>query len=786
MNLGPQQQQSQLGVTLKLPEEFRSLLEQRRSQIVENKQDRNKLKEEDEESVIRSVDDGEVDYDDEIIPFEIKSDVEEESINNANDEDSVSDDDEDDVLSLSPPESLPLLIVDLESLCGYKPMNVEEAGMLRQDIYDSLLSTNNLDEEKNEDDELLLVYEAKTEELFESGMAFHSNTSEQTGNETFSNGNIQLAIIPYPEYLPIHLPGKQSDHTETTDDNNNKDDHDSFTLQRTERIWKQVTYPYQIPKRYSKDIALTRENPNKNDINEFKSGDAASIVSRLLGHLANCSRPLTWKYQMNKEIRRMANEEFQYIIDKTHQQELKIWKTQTRPKQLDRLYQVRETFDEQLQLATEKYESIMQEKEERVRIELQKQKANGTIKHGGISALDWEEGVDPSFFHDNDQNLNKSNNDDDDDDENHIKVPGSDSSIDSGYEYSYSDDGGNDSSDSDNVHKNNDEIVMPSPTNSRRKANRKRRGKRNTQNKKKLEENEKKRVEEFKQIYDEALAEEERVREMCSTHEERIAHSILINLQKRMESVDQLLEKLQEEEWADEEEQETMESSMNSQSNDETDTSKRTISLLDQILAMALGALPPVNQQQTEEEYYIYISKEHEEIVDQWKECFGRLPPSSKPVSDDNNMNKPPPIKNDVAMQSNPSATIIDRAEHEHTYDHNEMMKLTAKKMNTLLHVNDYSDNNEVSKGIEEQPVIPSRPIIGLPDNDNDDWDDVVDWDDLLSNSKPAVSEPSNGIELSHLERLEERQKQLLLSNSKKDTKTPKKSSGLRPGGKIR
>ena len=260
MNHGLQQQQSQLGVTLKLPEEFRSLLEQRRSQIVENKQDKSKLQQ-DEESAIRTVDDDDdVDYDDEILPFEMKSDDEDEEEEiNRNDEDSVYDDDEDDALSLSPPESLPLLIVDLERLCGYKPMDVDEAGMLRQDIYDSLLSTNNLDEEKNEDDELLLVYEAKTEELFESGMAFHSNTSVQKGNETFSNGNIQLAIIPYPKYLPIHLPDKQND--PTTDDNNkNHDDDDGFTLQRTERIWKQVTYPYQIPKRYSKGIAFMNCN----------------------------------------------------------------------------------------------------------------------------------------------------------------------------------------------------------------------------------------------------------------------------------------------------------------------------------------------------------------------------------------------------------------------------------------------------------------------------------------------------------------------------------------------
>ena len=37
-----------------------------------------------------------------------------------------------------------------------------------------------------------------------------------------------------------------------------------------------------------------------------------------------------------------------------------------------------------------------------------------------------------------------------------------------------------------------------------------------------------------------------------------------------------------------------------------------------------------------------------------------------------------------------------------------------TQKMDTSLHINDYSDGNDICKGVKEQAVIPSRPIIGL------------------------------------------------------------------------
>jgi hypothetical protein len=51
----------------------------------------------------------------------------------------------------------------------------------------------------------------------------------------------------------------------------------------------------------------------------------------------------------------------------------------------------------------------------------------------------------------------------------------------------------------------------------------------------------------------EARAQEERVRDLCTTPELRMAQATVKSLERHMKQVDDLLESLQEEEWADEE-----------------------------------------------------------------------------------------------------------------------------------------------------------------------------------------------------------------------------------------
>jgi hypothetical protein len=53
------------------------------------------------------------------------------------------------------------------------------------------------------------------------------------------------------------------------------------------------------------------------------------------------------------------------------------------------------------------------------------------------------------------------------------------------------------------------------------------------------------------------------------------------------------------------------------------------MSLLDQVLAMILGALPKeCSGSKTDEEHFGYVKEEHATLVKHWVETFGRLPTS--------------------------------------------------------------------------------------------------------------------------------------------------------------
>ena len=120
------------------------------------------------------------------------------------------------------------------------------------------------------------------------------------------------------------------------------------------------------------------------------------------------------------------------------------------------------------------------------------------------------------------------------------------------------------------------------------------------------------------------IAEEEAmVREKLKTTDELMAEAILRNLQTRLVGVDNLLESIQEEEWADEEDAEQI--CFKPQEEEIADPSDMT--LLDQILAMILGAMPQIfTGAKNEEDHYRFIKEEHKSILNEWKDTFGRLP----------------------------------------------------------------------------------------------------------------------------------------------------------------
>ena len=93
-----------------------------------------------------------------------------------------------------------------------------------------------------------------------------------------------------------------------------------------------------------------------------------------------------------------------------------------------------------------------------------------------------------------------------------------------------------------------------------------------------------------------------------------------------MNQVDDLLESLQDEEWADEEE------GFKPKDVNTDSSSHNELSLLDQILAMILGTLSPESSgfqdapNEPDELHFQFLRTEHTEIIVSWKNHFGRLP----------------------------------------------------------------------------------------------------------------------------------------------------------------
>jgi len=125
-----------------------------------------------------------------------------------------------------------------------------------------------------------------------------------------------------------------------------------------------------------------------------------------------------------------------------------------------------------------------------------------------------------------------------------------------------------------------------------------------------------------------AKAEEQAVQEMCTTHQLRLAMAVTISLKDKLLQVDNLLESLQEEQWADEEEAEEQATQQPRQHAAKALQQQRQpqLSLLDQVLAMILGASPPPEGTSLED-HVRFLEREHRTILAEWEKYFGRLPP---------------------------------------------------------------------------------------------------------------------------------------------------------------
>lgn len=530
---------------------------------------------------------------------------------------------EDDVPLDPPPESVPLVLVDLEMLCGCVPYDEEEKEVVVSQVIEMLLGSvqeevDNDDQEQCEDnnksqssqqdltkgDGLSLYFDERVSELFESGVAVHvdsmmrvamacvdAENEKKVANKVEATTSTAVVgkrekvhpftLIPYPEFLSSEM---------------------SPSSRSTLRLWKLLNNTHQSP-----------------------------LLNRIFNHLRNTSRSLIWKADMYQELCRLANQEYKARIKREQMTEYSQWKETVRKERLEKLYDVRETFQLRVDVAKRKHEAFVEERELRVERELKRrglyQYRITSQKHSEDNINEEEEYYDEDgwggavkeeeIFGDEIDNIEDGKQDDGDE----WSPLGLNISI--NRVGSIKD--GRDSV--QNVKQEDGNLKQLQPiTHS---------------------DNQSRKTERRQKLKDQTTAvnntffekKEAAIREALKTNDERIAEAVLANLEDKLDKVDELLESLQEEEWADEEEDDEATKPLLDANNGKIQLSDEVgnqseMTLLDQILAMILGGLSKESSGAPDDkEHFSFVKSEHAAIVSSWKETFGRLPPfpSSEP-----------------------------------------------------------------------------------------------------------------------------------------------------------
>jgi hypothetical protein len=140
---------------------------------------------------------------------------------------------------------------------------------------------------------------------------------------------------------------------------------------------------------------------------------------------------------------------------------------------------------------------------------------------------------------------------------------------------------------------------------------------------------------------DQTKAMEEETRSTLTTRDFILSQTLRNALKGKVEKVEELLESLQDEVWEAEEQQEAGETKR--QADEDS-----PFSLLDQVLAMILGTMP-IEPGMTSTEHYKKVDVEHKELVRDWKQHFGRLPPPAEGPSTETGAGK---AEDDVPARS--------------------------------------------------------------------------------------------------------------------------------------
>jgi hypothetical protein len=582
--------------------------------------------------------------------------TEQESQQNGNvvqDESSEEDNPDEDELSLSPPACLPIVLVDLERLVGYQPSTVDELEQLRSQVRAALWgqeepssTISNPQEQEGdappEEDLLASRFDERAAELFENATARHSDTSQLPEIEARDDA-LRFVAMDYPEYLCHTLL-------------------DPPVVLNTARVWKRQLQPHAI-----------------------------QVVDRLLHLLASCSRSLTWKDDMRSELVHLVDTEEDARIRRNQSGQLQKWKTERRKEHLDKLYTVRETFEHRIEIAQERLTVLERERDEKATLEIRRLR----LRQGGdlgLEAFDFASTI-FAFPSDMADDSTLGLNEDQDD-------------------YAFSDryamsDHGNSDQDGYEPDANNADEEQPdvaseaenalSVDSSITKIEKSKRKRHIAARKRRQRLDEAAKEAEHKSKLESAKADEEYMREKFTSQELKMATAVRKSLEGRMVQVESLLESLQEEEWADEEEGIDLVTAESTEQGATGQLGASDLNLLDRILAMILGSTLPTTDDMIQN-HVSRLQEIHQSIVSAWKAHFGRLPPSL----------------------SLPDTAVADDSGNELGQE-------------TVLDV------------VREPPVERSeamRQVFGIIDNDTDDWEQ----DDDDAGSEQAVhNEHRNG-----------------------------------------
>ena len=508
------------------------------------------------------------------------------------------------------------------------------------------------------------------------------------------------------------------------------------------------------------------QQPHHNNQQPVDSQQLNVVVNTVWKYLRQCSRPLLWKRDMSRELSRLIQEE-QARLD------YQEWTETKRQPKLDHLYSVRETLVHQVDLAKEKVELLEEERDLQVReaMELLRRQVEASTKNSRNKDSMEAFGTTELSFPDEFQWLGLRDEPVDEKDDWGLSSSGQVS------DDSY---GSNDGSEADwEISDNHDQLEEPSvflsgdddidgqtefpleeftspaigtvpmPTVEEMETelgDLSKQDQRTTQDsddaqqtlslpfqkrKQRREQSKRRKRKERQTAEQKAQLEklqkmEEGLRSQLTNNELILAQTMHNALTEKMTKIEDLLNSLQDEVWQAEEETE----GNDSQTHQDKDTTDPAFSLLDQVLAMILGATP-IPDETNPAKHYERMQQEHQAIVQAWKAHFGRLPTPT------------------TGSSERPST----------------------------------SDSSPPDAPLSSQEY---RKELGISENDgDDDWEAVKDWDDLLNDKASNANKSPSGAKVPTEKSKKENPKKASTESVGNQNPPGPKLVGLRPGGRA-